>query len=199
MEDGGLTQVRLSSKGFRLNVPAAILSVCDLPTLRLSSLHSIHNFAQQIRQARQLDYSINNVVALTSKPLKWYQRLAYTEPASDQRRVNNVGDYIVTRRVAGRLAQCFTMVFRNRPCPYVFLITHPLQQLLDAQGKSVTDGCLDLSAFKVSSQHRVWGLPALSNQTKYFIQAPRDGPWMADVAEDEDEFVLECDWDIDFM
>ena len=169
MEDGGLTQVRLSSKGFRLNVPAA---VCDLPTLRLSSLHSTHNFAQQIRQARQLDYSINNVVALTSKPLKWYQRLAYTEPTSDQRRVNNVGDYIVTRRVAGRLAQCFTMVFRNRPCPYVFLITHPLRQPLDAQGKSVTDGCLDLSAFKVSSQHRVWELPALSNQTKYFIQAP---------------------------
>jgi hypothetical protein len=90
MEDGGLTQARLSSKGFRLNVPAAILSVCDPPYPP-------------------------DLVALTSKPLKWYQRLAYTEPASDQRRVNNVDDYIVTRRVAGRLAQCFTMVFRNRP------------------------------------------------------------------------------------
>jgi hypothetical protein len=140
-----------------------------------------------------LDYGINNV------PLKWHQRLAYTEPVSNRRRVNNVGDYIVTRRVAGRLAQCFTMVFRNRPRPYVFLITHPLRQLLDAQGESVTDACLDLSTFKVSSQQRVWGLPALSNQTKYFIQAPRDGPWMAGAAEDEDEFVLECDWDVDCM
>jgi hypothetical protein len=199
MEDGGLTQVRLSSKGFRLNVPAAILSVCDLPTLRLSSLHSTHNFAQQIRQARQLDYSINNVVALTSKPLKWYQRLAYTEPASNRRRVNNVGDYIVIRRVAGRLAQCFTMVFRNRPRPYVFLITHPLRQLLGCSGQECHRRLSGSICFQGYSQQRVWGLPALSNQTKYFIQAPRDGPWMADVAEDEDEFVLECDWDIDFM
>jgi hypothetical protein len=198
MEDDDHTQIRLSCKSFRLNVPGS--NPFSLrATLRLSSLPSTHNFAQQIRQALRLDYGINNVVALTPKPLKWYQRLAYTEPVSNRRRVNNVGDYVVTRRVVGRFAQCFTMAFRNRPHPYVFLITHPLRQLLDAQGESVTDGCLDLSAFKVSSQQRVWGLPALSSQTKYFIQAPRDGPWMADAAEDEDEFVLECDWDVDCM
>ena len=199
IEDDAHKQVRLSNKGFCLTVPGS--NPFGLrATLRLSNLHATHSFTQQVRQALYLEYSVANAVTLSKHLLKWYQRLAYTDPTNNRRRVHNVGDYIVVRQTTGRLIQCFTMRFRDRPRPYVFVIVQPVHQLFDNDDKEICDDALGLPAFKMDRQQQlVCGLPGLSGEVKYFVQAPVEGPWMDEEDEDKSEFVLECDWNIDSM
>lgn len=165
--------------------------------------------SQEIRSALRVDYNIPNVVRLTKKPLKWYLRLAVTD-ATHRRWVFNVGDFIRVRDFKARLTQCFTMVFRDLPSPLLFVIVEPVQAVRDPgdKGDILTDSVLGLPVYRVIHRQRVCGLPALGlERLQYFIDAPEEGPWLYfgdgevgdERGDEEEEYVLECTWDIDSM
>jgi hypothetical protein len=202
-EDDAHIAVRLSIKSFYLS--ASDMNWFGLrANIILSRLDSARLIVNEIRQALHLDYGIRNVVTLSSKPLRWSQRVAYTDPITNHRWVYDVGDYVSVRQSKARLEQCFTMRFRDHPQPYVFLIVRHLHKLHDDDGDVIIDHVLGLPVYRGSSQQAVYGLPALANQLFYFVQAPTEGPWATDIevgGEDDDGQIvlLECEWKIAHM
>jgi hypothetical protein len=91
------------------------------------------------------------------------------------------------------------MRFRDRPRLYVFVIIQPVHQLFDNDDNGICDDALGLLPSRWIGRQLVCGLPGVSGEVKYFVQAPVEGPWMDREDEDKSEFVLECDWNIDSM
>jgi hypothetical protein len=58
-----------------------------------------------------------------------------------------------------------------------------------------------LDAWKVKQEQAIYGLPAIDNQSLYFLPIPvdMDGPWVDVELQDSEELVLSCQWNIDFM
>lgn len=53
----------------------------------------------------------------------------------------------------------------------------------------------------MKQEQAIYGLPAIDNQSLYFLPIPvdMDGPWVDVELQDSEELVLSCQWNIDFM
>jgi hypothetical protein len=81
-------------------------------------------------------------------------------------------DFIVLR-----LVQLFVYYFLD--IPYLFAISNVTEQI-ESTGAKREDPVLGLDAWKVKQEQVIYGLPAIDNQSLYFLPIPvdMDGPWV---------------------
>jgi len=155
-------------------------------------------FLRALRRAFNADYNLRGITEFSSRVLQWRQRIGFTDH-SGKRFVFNVGQYLRLRDAPqARLQQVFIVHFQDKP--YAFVIADQLRVIFtDAVNKSpLTDGILDLDVFQVGRQV-IRGMPAIANvDWLYFIAAPLAGPWTdLGVGEDEPEYLLSSQWNLD--
>lgn len=214
-EDPTHHKVALSLKGFCLHSEATnyfqVQSTTD--PLRLDARHP---FAIHLREAFGRDYDIHNIARIsTQHRIRWFQRLAFTNPfvtktpcgrllltmiyrTTKKRSVYNVGDYV---EVAGNvvcLAQYLSIRFRHHQHPYLFIIGYPVIEFVDDQdGHLIRDFVLDLPVYMMTREQCIFGLPVLTGDRLYLINAPEDGEWNFHSQDDDVKFLLRCNWRID--
>ncbi|KAL8798951.1 MAG: hypothetical protein Q9200_007661 [Gallowayella weberi] len=167
----------------------------------LPKLDSQHHFVRELIVAYERDYGVRRVVDLGRGRLIWKERIAYTDPTTKRRWVFNTGDYLLFHDQPTRLAQCFIHTYQGSY--RVFFIANTVdRELLPSSGSPISDPVLNLDIFSVSRRQKVYGLPALKNEIQYYINARPNATWIADMdvaADDPREFLLECDWGVDYL
>lgn len=114
-------------------------------------------FKQDLRDALHIGYAVGNIVRLTNnkQPVRWYEQVAWTDPANQTRCVVSVDDifnykyfdpdrsvYVVVAAV--KLLQVFTVHVRARLLPLVFLIASQVKHIEDDDSNILLDSVLDL-------------------------------------------------------
>jgi hypothetical protein len=84
--------------------------------------------------------------------------------------------------------------------PYLFAIGNVVEQIKNT-GAQMEDPVLGLDVWKVKQEQVIYGLPAIDNQSLYFLPIPvdMDWPWVDIELQDSEELILLCQWNIDFM
>lgn len=164
MEDANHTRVSLTSQGFVLP-----RSMNIRPHVALNSNAANREFNQQIRTALHREYNVTHVVSLTNKSLKWYQRIAFTDPVSQRLRVLSVDDFITINGRTARLLQVLSMPLRNYNFPFTFVVVQHMAEAVDEDDNQnvVRDPLLGMCVNTAVGDPTVYGLPALEPELRY--------------------------------
>lgn len=96
------------------------------------------------------------------------------------------------------LAQYFSIQFRHHQHPYLFIIGHPVIGLVDEQDRHlIRDFVLDLPVYMMVREQCIFGLPMLTGDRLYFVDAPEDGEWNFRSRDDDAKYLIRCTWSVD--
>ena len=116
--------------------------------------------------------------------------------SANKRHVCNVGDYVMIGSLKGRFAQGF--MHKHRGKRYGFLLVNLIESCLveDDLWEPLTDPVLNLPVYIQTSEQRICGVPELLHQSIYIIEAPDEPDWQI---EEGNQYLLECDWGVDYL
>ena len=106
-----------------------------------------------------------------------------------------MGDYVIVGARRGRLNQCFLHIYRRRK--YAFAIIDVIAQVYGDDQEPLRDPVLDLPVYRQSSTQSIYGLPALSAESLYLIEAPHEPDWQ--LTETINQYLLQCDWGVAYL
>ncbi len=127
-----------------------------------------------------------------------------------KRQVYNVGDFfeLPQAEYLARIQQLFIIYFADKP--YLFLIADRIHAVEDPERLHeqeayegqyfIQDHVVDCLVWKVGEQI-VCGLPSLvvTPTRPWIVPAPKQGRWMRDDEDEEGEYLLKCDWELDCL
>ena len=107
-------------------------------------------------------------------------------------------DFLNVGGVKGRLAQCFSHTYRRHTYGFLVIdVVEPVGEVIDTMGhiEYLLDPVLDLPVYRISGIQTIYGLSSTTDDLLYLIQAPYEPDWQ----DDDEEYLLECDWGVNYL